>query len=72
VLADCVVPKVVGKTLRSARRAIRKRHCRTGKITRAFSVKVTTGRVIAQRPKASKKLPNGAKVRLVVSRGRRR
>jgi hypothetical protein len=72
ILADCVVPRVVGKSLRKARLAIRRRHCRTGKIARAFSAKVARGRVVAQRPRPARKLPNGAKVRLVVSRGKRR
>ena len=46
-------------------------HCRTGTVTKAKSKTVPKGRVIAQAPKAGKKLASGAKVRLVVSRGRR-
>jgi hypothetical protein len=70
--ARCVVPRVVGLTLKRARAAIKKRHCRTGKVRRAFSSRLRTGRILAQRPKAGKRLANGARVNLVVSRGRRR
>jgi beta-lactam-binding protein with PASTA domain len=66
-----VVPKVVGKPLASAKRAITKAHCKTGKVTRAYSAK-KAGIVIAERPKPRTKLKNGAKVNLTVSRGRRR
>ena len=68
----CVVPNVVGKTLAKAKAAIQRRHCRTGRVTRAFSRKVRRGRVLAQRPKAGNRLSNGARVNLVVSRGSRR
>lgn len=71
-LPSCVVPKVVGKTLRRAKIAIRKHHCRTGKVRHRSSAKVKKGRVIAQKPRPRKVLPNGAKVRLVVSRGPRK
>jgi hypothetical protein len=69
---QCVVPKVVGKTLAKAKAAIKRRHCRTGRVARAFSKKVRSGRVLAQRPKAGKHLPKGARVNLVISRGKRR
>jgi PASTA domain-containing protein/PKD domain-containing protein len=69
---NCVVPKVVGKTLRKAKSALKARHCKTGTVRRAYSAKVKKGRVLRQRPKAGKQLANGAKVNLVVSRGKRR
>ena len=65
----CVVPSVVGKTLTRARAAIERRHCRTGEITHVYSATVRRGRVLAQRPAAGRRLSNGAKVSLVVSRG---
>jgi hypothetical protein len=67
----CVVPKVVGKALAKAKTALRRRHCRTGKLTRAYSKQIEKGRVLRQKPKARTKLRNGAKVALVVSRGKR-
>jgi uncharacterized delta-60 repeat protein len=69
--ARCRVPTVRGKKLRVARSAIRKAHCRIGKVIRKASKKVRRGRVISQRPKARTILPNRGKVNLVVSRGRR-
>jgi hypothetical protein len=68
----CVVPKVKGKTLRAAKRAIRKAHCSVGKVTRAFSARVKKGRVISQKPKPGKKLAAGSKVKLKVSKGKRK
>ena len=70
--APCVVPRVLGLTLVRARAAIKRRHCRAGRVVRAFSKKVTKGRVLAQRPRAGKHLAPGARVKLVVSRGKRR
>jgi uncharacterized repeat protein (TIGR01451 family) len=67
--AACVVPRVVGKPLTAAKRAIARAHCSTGRITRAASAKVATGRVIAQRPAPGSRRPSLAKVDLVVSRG---
>jgi hypothetical protein len=72
VIAEpCVVPAVVGKSLAAARAAIRRSHCRAGRITRARSTTVPKGRVLSQRPAAGRRLARGAEVNLVVSRGRR-
>lgn len=67
----CVVPNLKGKRLVVARRTLRARDCRVGRVTRVFSKKVR-GRVISQKPKAGKVRPRGTKVKLVVSKGRRR
>jgi hypothetical protein len=73
VIAEpCVVPAVVGKSLAAAKAAIRRSHCRTGRVTRARSATVPRGRVLLQRPAAGRRLANGARVNLVVSRGKRR
>jgi hypothetical protein len=66
---NCVVPKVTGKSLSAAKRAIKHGACTVGKVKRAFSAKVKKGNVISQRPKAGKKLAYHAKVSLVVSKG---
>jgi Ca2+-binding RTX toxin-like protein len=68
----CVVARVVGKPLRVARRLITKRRCRVGKITRRPSRVVRKGIVLAQRPRAGRRLPRGSKVSLVVSSGKPR
>jgi hypothetical protein len=67
----CVVPKATGKTLPAAKRAIARAHCRVGKIGRAYSKLVKSGRVISEDPTPRTVLRKGAKVNLVVSRGRR-
>jgi hypothetical protein len=66
----CVVPKVVGKTLATAKRTIEAAHCRVGKISRAYSKIVAAGRVISEHPRPGTTLPRAAKIDLVVSRGR--
>jgi hypothetical protein len=66
----CVVPKLRGKTLLAARRALAPR-CRLGRLTRAFSTSIRRGRILAQSPRAGLRRPLGARVRVVVSRGRR-
>jgi uncharacterized delta-60 repeat protein len=60
--AMCVVPKVKGKTLRAAKRALKRAHCAVGKVTR------TRGRVLSQKPKPGTKRPAGAKVALKVGK----
>jgi hypothetical protein len=70
--ALCVVPKVKGKTVRAAKRAIKRAHCSVGKVTRVFSAKVKKGRVVSPKPRAGRKLAPGAKVRLEVSKGKKR
>jgi PASTA domain/Divergent InlB B-repeat domain len=67
----CIVPKVKGKTLKAAKRAIKSHHCSVGKIRHAASRRVKKGHVISQKPKPGKHLRRGAKVNLVVSKGRR-
>jgi hypothetical protein len=65
----CKVPKVVGKTLKKAKAAIKKAHCGVGKVTKKTSPASKKGKVIKQSPKAGKKLKNGAKIRLTVGKG---
>ena len=72
VAEPCVVPRVVGETLAAAKAAIRRSHCRTGRVTRARSKTVPRGRVLSQRPAPGRRLANGARVNLVVSHGRGR
>ncbi len=65
----CIVPKVKGKKVKAARKALKKANCKVGKVKRSFSGKVKKGRVIKQRTKPGKVLPAGAKVGLKVSKG---
>jgi PKD domain/PASTA domain/Divergent InlB B-repeat domain len=66
----CLVPKVKGKTLAAAKRALTQAHCKAGKVTKKFS-KVKKGHVISQRPKPGRDLAAGAKVNLVISKGKK-
>ena len=67
----CVVPRVKGKPLATARARIAAAHCSAGKVTKAKSRTVPKGKVISQRPNAGTKLASGSKVNLVLSRGKR-
>jgi hypothetical protein len=71
-LRFCRVPRVIGKTVAQARRAIRHSQCRPGRISRAFSKRIKKGRLISQKPGPHKVvlLPHH-RVHLVVSRGKR-
>jgi hypothetical protein len=68
----CVVPNVRGRSLKQANMRIRRAHCRTGRIVRAYSSSVRRGRVISQAPKPGARKQQGARVKLVVSKGRKR
>lgn len=68
----CVVPNVRGQTLAAARTRLARAGCRVGTVTRAYSRTVRKGRVISQRPRPRARLAESSKVKLVVSRGRRR
>jgi hypothetical protein len=65
----CVVPKLVGKTLKQAKRALTKAGCKAGKSKSKKSKKRKKGVILKQGKKAGTKLPAGAKVPLTVSRG---
>ena len=68
----CVVPKVRGKSLRTARAAIKRGNCRVGRVRMTFSSRVKAGRVVSQTPRAGRRLAAGARVNLLVSKGKRR
>ena len=71
VPARCVVPNVRGRTLRRAKAAIRRGVARRGEFA-GCTRSVRRGRVISQTPRAGARLVRGAKVNLVVSKGRKR
>jgi len=70
--AQCVVPRLRGKTLAAAKDTLRQAHCGAGKVKTARSTTVAAGRVISQSPAAGRRRATGTKVNLTVSRGRRR
>jgi PASTA domain/F5/8 type C domain len=67
----CLVPRLVGRKLTTARRLLIRAHCRVGRVRRTHSRRIGTGRVIAQTPRAGTQRPPGTRVNLVVSSGRR-
>jgi hypothetical protein len=66
----CVVPRVQGKALAAARRAIRRANCSVGRVRYARSSRAK-GRVVSQSPRPGARKPVRARVNLVLSRGRR-
>jgi hypothetical protein len=69
--AKCTVPKVKGKTLAAAKTAIARGKCSLGTVRKAYSATMKKGRVISQKPAPGTKRAKGAKVSLVVSKGKR-
>jgi hypothetical protein len=67
----CNVQPVRGLTLAAANRRLGRANCHVGKITRVYRKSVARGRVISQKPRFGAVLRGGAKVDLVVSRGKR-
>jgi hypothetical protein len=67
----CVVPNVHAMLLRKARKAIASASCSVGRVRLAWSRK-RRGTVIAESPRPGTRAVSGARVNLVVSRGRRR
>jgi len=71
VVAPCVVPKIAaGTSVTSAKRKIVAAHCRVGQTTKVYS-RTRKGRVVSLSTRAGKSLPNGTKINLKVSRGKR-
>ena len=69
-LRACLVPRLAMLRLAAARSAIRRAGCSLGRVRKAHS-RVARGRVVAQSPRAGRRLPSRARVNLIVSRGRR-
>jgi PASTA domain len=67
----CLAPRLKGKTLTAAKRSIRAHHCSVGRISSASSRTVKRGHVLSQNPAPGTRLEPGAKINLVISRGKR-
>jgi hypothetical protein len=65
--ARCIVPRLKDRTLNAARKALKKAHCRLGKVTKRKSPR-HAGRVLGQARKSGAKLPAGTKVAVKVGR----
>ena len=68
VTPQCVVPRVIGLRLATARTRIKRGRCRVGRVRRARARARRVGRVLSQSPKAGSRRAQGAKVNLVVGR----
>jgi hypothetical protein len=68
-VAKCHVPRVKGKKLRAAEKALRKAHCKVGKVKHVSSRKLARGRVMSSTPRAGRRLRAGSKIELFVSTG---
>jgi hypothetical protein len=66
--AVCVVPKLKGVTLASAKKALKLSSCKLGQVKRRTSSK-KRNTVLSSSPKVGKRLPAGSAVDLVVSKG---
>jgi hypothetical protein len=69
-LKRCRVPRVIGLRLKTAKTRIRRANCRVGRVRSKRSAR-RRGRVISQSPRAGARRPQGARVQLTLSRGRR-
>jgi hypothetical protein len=66
----CVVPKLKGKTVSQAKKALTAAYCALGTVKKAKSKTVKKGRVISSTPKAGVTKPWGTKINLKLSRGK--
>jgi hypothetical protein len=63
----CIVPKLKGRRLRPAKRVLRRRHCRIGKVIRKHRKKAPRkARIIKQRPGPRTIRPAGSKVHVTL------
>jgi hypothetical protein len=62
----CKVPKLKGKTLKAAKKKIRKGGCKVGKVKKLGEATAKTGKVSKQSPKPGKLLPPGTKVNVTL------
>jgi hypothetical protein len=65
---SCIVPRLLGKRVAAAKRALRDAHCSVGAVSTKKSKLSARGRVVSQSAPAGAKLAAGTKVRLVVGR----
>jgi hypothetical protein len=66
----CRVPRTKGMKLPAAERALRRAHCRVGRIRHERSKKTGKGRVFNTSPRPGRVMRAGSKVELFVSKGR--
>jgi hypothetical protein len=60
--SKCKVPKLKGRKLKAAKKAIRRAGCKVGRVAKADGVTAATGKVKTQRPRAGRPVAKGTKV----------
>ncbi|HEX5608516.1 MAG TPA: PASTA domain-containing protein [Solirubrobacterales bacterium] len=63
----CTVPNVKGKSLKAAKKRIRKAGCKIGKLKKLNGATAKSGEVRKTNPKAGKNVPPGTKVRITLA-----
>jgi beta-lactam-binding protein with PASTA domain len=61
------VPKLKGRSLKGAKKGIRRGGCKVGKVKKPGDATAKTGDLSKQKPKPGKPLPRGAKVKVTLS-----
>ncbi len=67
-VARCKVPKLRGRSVVAAARALRRAHCRVGRLSRKRARSGKRRRVIKQTPRAGARRPAGTRVKLTLRR----
>jgi len=62
----CRVPGLVGKKLKTAKGAVRKAHCKVGRVSKKKGARSATGKIVRQSPKAGVVRAAGAKVKVML------
>ena len=60
----CLVPKLKGKKLKSAKKKLKAGDCKLGKVKKLEGATAKTAKIVKQNPKAGKALSPGSKVSL--------
>jgi hypothetical protein len=68
-LAKCHVPRLKGMKLPAAEKALRRAHCKVGKVKHVSTSKLARGRVMSTKPRAGRRLQAGSRIELFVSKG---
>ena len=64
----CLVPRLKGRTVRTARRSLRRAGCVLYRVTRSRRRGTKRGRIVWQTPRAGRKLREGALVEIAIRR----
>jgi hypothetical protein len=62
----CVVPKLKGRSLKAAKKRLRKANCKVGKVTKRGDATAKTGAIVKQGKPSGKKLVPGTKVSITL------